>query len=415
MTPTRHDAQAMDAADDLAHFRQRFLIADPDVCYLDGNSLGRLPLATIDAMNHVLTAQWGGELVDGWAHWIDEAQTVGDLVGAATLGAAPGQTLVQDTTSANLYQLCVAALAANRRTIVTDAANFPTDRYILGGIAERLGLRLVLLDNDRADEMVTADMLAPYLDDVAVVSLQIVQYRSGARQDVVGITEMVREHGAMVVWDAAHAGGSIDLRFDDWGVDLAVGCTYKYGNSGPGAPAWLYVRRDLQDQLRVPIQGWFANRDQFAMGQQFIPADGIRRFTVGTPPVLALRAVRTSYAMIAEAGMAAIADKAARGTQLMVDLFDAWLAPLGFTLLTPRDAHRRGGHITISHPDAKQIAAAMRTVTKTIPDYREPNSIRLAISPLPTSYTEVWDGFDRLRELVASERFRDVRSAGRVT
>lgn len=413
MTPTRSDAQALDAADPLAGYRTRFHISDPDVCYLDGNSLGRLPLATIEAMNDAVL-EWGDELVDGWTHWIDEAQTTGDLLGAATLGAASGQTLVQDTTSANLYQLCMAAVRNGRDTIVTDKANFPTDRYILQGIARQYDLRLVLLDNDGGDELVTPDMLEPYLDDIALLSLQVVQYRSGARQDVVGITELVRAHEALVVWDAAHAGGSIDLRFDEWGVDLAVGCTYKYGNSGPGAPAWLYVRQSMQF-LQVPMQGWFANANQFAMGPRFIPADGIRRYTVGTPPVLGLRAVQASYAMIAEAGMPAIEAKAAQGTQLMIELFDAWLAPLGFTLLTPRDPARRGGHITISHPDAKQIAAAMRILTKTIPDYREPNSIRLAISPLPTSYTEVWDGFDRLRDLVESRAYRTVLAAGRVS
>jgi len=414
---SRDVARGLDLEDPLAHYREQFLISDPQVCYLDGNSLGRLPLATIAAVNTLLTQEWGVEVVDGWAHWIDEAATTGDLLGAAALGAGPGQTLVQDTTSLNLYQLCMAAIAArpDRRTIVVDAANFPTDRYILAGIAERLGLRMVTLDNDRGEEVVSPAALLPHLHDAALVSLQVVQYRSGARQDVPGVTQLVRDHGGLVVWDAAHAVGSIDLRLDDWGVDLAVGCTYKYGNAGPGAPAWLYVRRHLQDTLRVPIQGWFANRDQFAMGREFVAADGIRAFQIATPPVLGLRAVQTSFAMIAEAGMTAIAAKAARGTQLMVDLFDAWLEPLGFALLTPRDPSRRGGHITIAHPDAKQIATAMRILTKTIPDYREPNGIRLAMSPLPTSFTEVWDGFDRLSELVASGAYRRVSVTARVT
>lgn len=414
---SRDAARALDVADPLAHYREQFLISDPEVCYLDGNSLGRLPLATVAALTTLLTDEWGREVVDGWGHWIDEAQTTGDLLGAAVLGAAPGQTLVQDTTSVNLYQLCMAAIGAHpdRRTIVVDAANFPTDRYILAGIAEHLRLRLVTLDNNAGDELISPELLLPHLDDAAVVSLQAVQYRSGARQDVPGITQLAREHGCLVVWDAAHAAGSVDLRFDEWGVDLAVGCTYKYGNAGPGAPAWLYVRRAVQDHVRVPIQGWFANRDQFAMGPRFEPADGIRRFQIATPAVLGLRAVRTSFAMIAEAGMKAIAEKATRGTQLMIELFDERLAPLGFGLLTPRAADRRGGHITITHPDAKQIATAMRTMARTIPDYREPHGIRLAMSPLATSYTEVWDGFDRLARLVASGEYRNADVGGRVT
>jgi kynureninase len=378
------------------------------------------------ALAELLTAEWGDELVDGWSHWIDEAQTTGDLLGRASLGAATGQTLVQDTTSANFYQLCVAAIAARpgRRKVIIDAANFPTDRYLLAGIARSMDLDLVILDNDGSGdipvasdcERISAEALAEHLDDdVALVTLQVVQYRSGARQDVPGITELVRSHGALTVWDASHAAGSVDLRFDEWGVDLAVGCTYKYGNSGPGAPAWLYVNAARQAELQVPVQGWFANRDQFEMGPAFVPADGIRRFQIATPPVIGLRAVQVAYSMIEEAGMPAISAKAQQGTELMIDLFDAWLAPLGFRLLTPREPDHRGGHITLSHSDAKQIAAAMRVLIKTIPDYRVPDSIRLAISPLPTSYTEVWDGFDRLRALVESGNYHEVESTSRVT
>ena len=422
----RTRAEALDAADPLAEYRHQFHIGDPEVCYLDGNSLGRLPLATVPALTDVVTREWGDELVDGWAHWIDEAQTTGDLLGRAALGAAAGQTLVQDTTSANFYQLCSAAIAARpgRRRVLIDSANFPTDRYILAGIARSLGLELVVLDNDESGgirvasdrERISPQALAEHLDDdVALVTLQVVQYRSGALQDVPGITDLVRSHGALTVWDASHAVGSIDLRFDEWGVDLAVGCTYKYVNSGPGAPGWLYVNAARQAELHVPIQGWFANRDQFAMGPAFVPADGIRRFQIATPPVIGLRAVRVATQMIERAGMTAISAKARQGTELMIALFDAWLEPLGFTLLTPRDPAQRGGHITIGHPDAKQIAAAMRVLTKTIPDYRVPDSIRLAISPLPTSYTEVWDGFDRLRGLVDSGRYREVAATGRVT
>ena len=312
--------------------------------------------------------------------------------------------------------------------MIIDAANFPTDRYILAGIAQALDLRLVTLDNDGSGgpgavavdsvcELITPAELEKHLDDdVALVTLQALQYRSGARQDIPGITELVRAHGGLVVWDASHAGGSVDLRFDEWGIDLAVGCTYKYGNSGPGSPAWLYVNRSVQEQLRVPIQGWFANRQQFEMGPAFEPADGIQRFQVATPAIAGLRAVQAGYRMIEDAGMEAISAKAAQGTELMIALFDAWLAPLGFTLLTPRQSHRRGGHITIAHPEAKQIATAMRTLTKTIPDYRVPDSIRLAISPLPTSYAEVWEGMDRLRRLVESGQYRSVaQPASRVT
>ena len=416
---TLPDAAALDAADPLAKYRDEFVITDRDVCYLDGNSLGRLPKRTVDLVHRYLTEEWGHELVAGWSHWIDEAQRVGDLVGSSTLGAANGQVLAVDTTSVNFYQLCDAAIRArpDRDTVVSDTANFPTDRYILEGLCERHGKRLVLIDDEAGEEYVTEQVLADHLDQrTALVTLSVVQYRSGALHDVAALTRLAHDHGALVVWDASHAVGVVDMAFDRDGVDLAVGCTYKYGNAGPGSPAWLYVNRRLQDSLRVPIQGWFAQRDQFAMGQGFDRADGMRGFQIASPSIVGMRCIEASFGMIADAGLPAIAAKAAIGTDLMVRLHDEWLAPLGFQLVTPRDPRRRGGHVTLRHPDAKQIAVAMREMVKVIPDYREPSSIRLAISPLATSYTEVYEGFSRIRELVASGRYRAASTSGsRVT
>lgn len=211
-----------------------------------------------------------------------------------------------------------------------------------------------------------------------------------------------------MVWDCSHAGGAIDLDFDGNEIDLAVGCTYKYGNSGPGSPAWLFVRKALQAELHVPIQGWFAQRDQFVMGPWFEKSGDIRGFQVASPSIVGIRAVQCSYQMIERAGIRAIEAKAALGTQLMIALVDEWLTPLGFELGTPREPTHRGGHIIITHPDAAQIALALRKIKNVVPDYREPSAIRLAISPLATSYGEVWDGFDRLRDLVASGDYRSV-------
>lgn len=426
----RSTAEALDAADPLASYKNEFFISDPSLCYLDGNSLGRLPKKTIDRVNSFLTDEWGSELVDGWSHWIDQAQPAGDLVASAALGTGPGQTLVCDTTSVNFYQLCLAAIRSrpDRKTIIIDSSNFPTDRYILSGIADQFGLNLITLNNDgmggpgavaleTEHELITAEELRKHLsEDVALVTLQAIHYRSGSRPDIKALTELVKSFGAYLVWDCSHAAGAIQLDFDKNGVDLAVGCTYKYGNSGPGSPAWLFVRKELQEQLRVPIQGWFAQERQFEMGPFFEPANTIRRFQIASPSIIGIRAVEVAFEMIQRAGIARIEQKAAIGTQLMIELFDAWLAPLGFELGTPRDWNSRGGHIIVIHPDAKQIATALRKVSNVIPDYREPNAIRLAISPLPTSYTEVWDGFDRLRNLVESGEYKNVRMAGnRVT
>ena len=419
----REYALALDRNDSLAHFRERFLITDPELCYLDGNSLGRMPHATIKAVNDFLTHEWGREVVTGWSHWVDEAQPAGDLLGRSVLGAGPGQVLVCDTTSVNFYQLCVAAINARpgRKTIITDAANFPTDRYILAGIAEQLGLNLIIIDNETAgtaeNERITVDLLRPFMsDDVALVTFEVIQYRSGARNDIKSITDFVRSFGAMVLWDASHAAGAIEMDFDVNGVDIAVGCTYKYGNSGPGSPAWLYVNKRVQNELQVPIQGWFANENQFGMGPDFEKAKGIRGFQIASPSIIGIRTVNVAFEMIEEAGIKAIAQKAATGTQMMIDLYDAWLADLGFTLLTSRNPDERGGHISLGHPDAAQICIALRKLANVIPDYRAPNVIRLAIAPLPTSYVEVWDGFKRLRDLTISKKYQDItESDSRVT
>ena len=419
----REYALELDKNDPLAHFKSQFVISDPEMCYLDGNSLGRLPKATITAINDFMTKEWGPEVVTGWSHWVDEAQPTGDLLGAAALGAGPGQVLVCDTTSVNFYQLCLAAIHARpgRKTIITDAANFPTDRYILDGIAKQFGLKLVIIDNEdpaiAKHERITTEVLAPYLnDDVAMVTLEVIQYRSGARTDLKSITDQVRAVGALFVWDASHAVGAIELNLDANGVDLCVGCTYKYGNSGPGSPAWLYVSKRVQSQLQVPIQGWFAQDAQFEMGPVFERSQTIRGFQIASPSLMGIRCVQTAFSMIKEAGIDAIAHKAAVGTQMMIELYDAWLAPLGFELNTSRDAKERGGHISLVHPDAAQICVAMRTISNVIPDYRTPNSIRLAISPLPTSYVEIWDGFERMRDLVASGRYKEaVEGGSRVT
>lgn len=427
---TRDQVAELDKNDPLASFRSEFYFTDSELCYLDGNSLGRLPKKTIEKINAFLTDEWGDQLVDGWSHWIDQAQTAGDLLARSALGALPGQTLVCDTTSVNFYQLCVAAIRANpgRKKIIIDSANFPTDRYIIQGIADQFGLELITLnsdgmggpgavDIDSEHEEITAIALSPFLsDDVALLTLQAINYRSGVRQNLKELTDLARSHGIYVVWDCSHAIGSVNLDFEKNGVDLAVGCTYKYGNSGPGSPAWLYVRKSLQEKLQVPIQGWFAQEKQFEMGPYFERNNQIRGFQIASPSIIGIRAVEVAFEMIERAGIVAINEKAGRATQLMIDLYDQWLVPLGFTLATPRDPARRGGHIILQHKEAKQIAHALRKLKKVIPDYREPNSIRLGVSPLPTSYSEVYEGMSRLRDLVETSDYKNVsQSESRVT
>jgi kynureninase len=417
---TRQDALGLDSNDPLAKYRDLFVFTDPEVCYLDGNSLGRLPKSTVETINKFLIEGWGTKIVDGWGEWIDKAETTGDLIGRAALGAAAGQTLAMDTTSVNFYRLVRAAISARpgRKTIITDEANFPTDRYIMQGIADELNLNLVVIPNDLqehsngetfSNELVTSEILKPYLtDDVAVATLSVVAYRSGALHNIKELTDLVRSHGALMVWDASHAVGAVDMQFDRDGVDLAVGCTYKYGNSGPGSPAWLYVSKRIQSELQMPIQGWFAQRNQFLMGSQFDQVEGMRGFQIASPSIIGLLCIDEGFGMIEEATIAQINAKASKGTEMMIELFDQWLAPLGYELVTPRDSQLRGGHITIYHPDAAQIARGLRDDMKVIPDYRAPNSIRVAISPLATSYVEVFDGFERIREYTESGKYQEL-------
>jgi len=413
----RQFALDLDASDPLAKYRDQFVIADPTMCYLDGNSLGRLPKQTIKVINDFLIDDWGAKVVEGWNDWIDQAQVTGDLIGRATLGAAAGQVLACDTTSVNFYQLVGAALAARpgRKTIIVDAANFPTDRYILQGLAKTHGLKLITIDNESPGsaehERITPEILEKYLsDDVAFVTLEVIQYRSGARTDIKAITDLARKYGALTIWDASHAVGAIEMNFDANGVDLAVGCTYKYGNSGPGAPAWLYVAKRIQKELQTPIQGWFAQNKQFEMGATFEKSGDIRGFQIASPSLIGLKSIQSAFGMIEEAGIDAIAAKCAQGTEMMIGLYDAWLADLGFTLNTSRNPKERGGHISLVHPEAKRISVALRQFANVIPDYRVPDSIRLAIAPLPTSYVEVWDGFQRIRDLVSTRQYEKIKA-----
>jgi kynureninase len=272
----RQYALDLDAKDPLAKFRDEFVINNPEICYLDGNSLGRLPKRTIKVINDFLINDWGAKVVEGWSDWIEEPFLTGDLLGRTTLGAAAGQVLVTDTTSVNFYQLAGAALAArpDRKTIIIDGANFPTDRYILQGYAKERGLNLVIINNEdpaiSQHERITPELLEKYMsEDVAFVTFEVIQYRAGARNDIKSITDLARKYGAFTIWDCSHAIGALDLKFDNDGVDLAVGCTYKFGFSGPGSPGWLYVSKRVQKELQVPIQGWHAQENMFDMGPEF--------------------------------------------------------------------------------------------------------------------------------------------------
>src|SRR3954454_22224836 len=337
MALSRSEAVRADESDPLRAFRARVVNADPERIYLDGNSLGRLPVATRDRVA-ALVGEWGERLVSGWPDWIDAPVRVGDLIAAHVLGARPGEAIVSDSTTVNLFKLCSAVLDHRDGALVTDRENFPTDRYVLEGLAARHGRELRLV---ATPEAAVAERGA------ALVVLSHLGYRSGELADLGALTAAT---DADVVWDLSHSAGAVPVDLRASGVELAVGCTYKYLNAGPGAPAFLYVAAERQAELRSPIWGWFGQRDQFAMERDYDPADGIARFQAGTPPILALAAVEEGVKLTAEAGLPAIRAKSTSLTELIVALHDARLAPLGFGLGSPRDPSRRGSHRSRPHP-----------------------------------------------------------------
>jgi kynureninase len=401
---SRERAVALDAADPLASLRDAFVVDDPELIYLDGNSLGRLPKATVERLARVVRDEWGSGLIRSWRHWVDLPSRAGDLIGSTLLGAAEGQVVVSDSTTVNLYKLAAAALDArpDRTVIITDDDNFPTDRYVLQGLAAQRGVELRVVHTD-LDDGLDPETLRDAVDgNTALVSLSHVAYRSGALLDMAAVNAIVHDAGALVLWDLCHSAGSVPVELDATGADLAVGCTYKYLNGGPGAPAFLYVRDELQAALRQPIWGWFGQRDQFAMGPAYDPVPGIDRFLAGTPAVTGIAAVEEGVRVLAEAGIDRLRAKGIALTDYVIELAGAWLP--AFDLATPADPGRRGSHVSLRHPDAWRVTQAL-IEDKVIPDYRTPDRLRLGPAPVSTGFTDVWDGMSRLRQIMADKSY----------
>ena len=395
------DPRELDAADPLARFANRFVSTEPGLIYLDGNSLGRPTRTAVERIN-ALAEAWSKRLIRGWDDgWMDLPLTVGDMLATGVLGARTGEVAVTDSTTVNIYRLASAALDARpgRRTIVIERSEFPTDRYIVEGLARERDLGIRWLDGDPVEGLATDEIVSTFDSDTALLILSAVNYRSAAVVDIKPVTDAARAASAFVLWDLSHAGGSIPVDLEANGVDLAVGCTYKYLNGGPGSPAFLYVRRELQDELRPPIQGWFAQREQFDMGPVFQRQSGIAGWLVGSPGVIALTSLEAGVELVAEAGMDAIRAKGIALTAYAIALTDAWLAPLGCSIGSPRDSSRRGAHVSIRHPDARRLVPAL-VARDVIVDFRAPDSIRVGLSPLTTSFEDVHDGLAALRDLL---------------
>ena len=394
-----HPAVPLDAADPLAPLVDRFVPAGDVVSYLDGNSLGRPVAATRARLAEFVDEAWGTRLIRSWdERWMALPTELGDRIGAACLGAAPGQTVVADSTTVLLYKAIRAALRArpDRHEIVIDDDQFPTDRFVVEGIAREHGATIRWIAVDKAAG-VTVDQVGDVVGpDTALLIVNHVSYRSGWLVDLPAITALVHEAGGLVLADLCHSVGVVPMQLDDWGVDLAVGCTYKYLNGGPGAPAFVYARASLLPELDQPIQGWMGAADVFAMADGYQPADGIRRFVSGTPPVLGMLAMHDMLDLIDEAGIDAVRAKSLALTDYAFDLVDAWLVPLGVTVATPREADRRGSHVTITHDSFREVVATLWQAG-VVPDFRNPDALRIGLSPLSTSFAELRLGIAAIR------------------
>jgi len=406
----RHYAERLDRDDELAPLREQFVIADEDQLYMDGNSLGRLPRKAASRALALIDHEWGEELIGGWnGGWYEAPLRVGDTIGSL-IGAAAGQVAVTDSTSVNLYKLVIAALRLRpgRHRIVTDTLNFPSDYYIIQSAIDLLSAGHDLVRAASRDGGVTPDLdeLVRSIDsDTALIVLSHVAFRSGYLYDMQRITQAAHAEGALVIWDLSHSVGAVPIALDGCEADFAVGCTYKYLNGGPGAPAFLYVHRTLQEAAASPIWGWFGREAPFSFDPNYAPATGIARFLAGTPPILSLLTMEAALEPTVHAGIAAIRRKSVSQTEYLIALIDTLLVPLGFELASPRNPAQRGSHVSVNHPEGYRIARALTAELNVIPDFREPNIIRFGCAPLYTKYVDIWETVQRTRQVIVDRLF----------
>jgi len=408
-------AQQLDENDDLRTFRQRFVVDDPGLIYVDGNSLGRLPIETISVIEKVVEEEWGKRLIRGWNDgWYDLPEGVESKDGRL-LGAQSNEVIMADSTSVNLFKLVVAAtrLQTGRCKIVTDDLNFPSDLYILQSVVDLLGnsFDLVVVPSEDGIHGNLAGLESAVDESTAILTLSHTVFKSGYTYDMAAITEMAHRVGALVLWDTSHSVGAVPIDLNHSSVDLAIGCSYKYLNGGPGSPAFLYVRRDLQDQLSNPISGWMGQKNPFEFDLIYKPVEGLRRFLSGTPPILSLAAADTGIDLVLEAGINKIRTKSIRQSEFFKELWQDKLAPLGFSLRSPKEPSRRGSHVTLGHTEGWRINRALIEEKKVIPDFRQPDNIRLGFAPLYNSFVDVYQAAESLSDVVKSgiyEKYEEI-------
>ena len=397
-------ASRLDADDPLGDFKTQFYQADPEEIYLDGNSLGRLPLESQRMMDEIMQNQWGEGLIRSWGErWYDAPNRIGDKL-AVLIGAHPGEVILADSTTINLFKLVVSALGLNsdRKAIISDVLNFPTDLYTIRGAIQLLnrGHTLTLLDSEDGIQISLDDYQQALKRHTSLVTFSTPTFKSGYLHEIQHMTELAHQAGALVLWDFSHAVGVVPLDVSGWDVDFAVGCTYKYLNGGPGSPAFIYVNQKHLGKIGHQPLGWWGHRTPFAFDLDYQPADSIRRLLSGTPPILSLLPIEFGVDLAAKAGIEHIRKKSMQLGGLFIRAFDAQLADLGYQLGSPRDDGRRGGHVSIRHPESYRIYQALTRELKLIPDFREPDNIRLGFAPLYTSFADVLEAVARLGRAV---------------
>ncbi len=408
-------AKKMDENDELSGFRDCFVIKDPNLIYLDGNSLGRLPKNTVPHLKQTIEEEWGDRLIRGWADdWMNTPYQLGAKI-AKLIGAREDEVVVGDATSINLFKLAVAALRAkpDRKKIVSDVFNFPSDLYVLQGVIDLLGNahQLDLIPSEDLISIKSLDIENTIDKDTALVCLTHIAFKSGFMYDMAEVTRFAHQNNALALWDLSHSVGAVPLFMNDWDVDLAVGCSYKFLNGGPGSPAFLYVRKDLQKEMMQPIWGWFASENPFNFELKFSPAHDISRFRVGTPAILSMKAIEPAIDLLLEAGVARIRAKCNQMSEYLIYLAKEWLLPRGFKLGSPEDPEKRGSHVSLRHPKSEQIVAALQDSIsdekQVIVDFRTPDNIRIGIAPIYNSFTEINEAMNRIRQIVKSKDFTE--------
>ena len=393
---SRDWAVKQDAQDPLRDYRSHFILPE-GIIYLDGNSLGPLPKAVPDRISATIHQEWGTDLITSWnkAQWIDMPQIVGQKI-APLIGAEPDCVVACDSTSVNLFKTISAALAkSQRRKIITEERNFPTDNYIAEGVIKQCG---------RDHEIITAksaDEIEALLDeDVALLMLTEVNYRNGARHDMADLTRKAHAVGALILWDLAHSAGAVPIDLKGAGVDFAVGCGYKFLNGGPGAPAFLYAAKAHQGAFQQPLSGWFAHQDPFAFEPNYQPDKSIKQYLCGTPPILSLIALDEALSLWEGIDMQVVADKSAALGNYFIALMAAKCAGHDLQLITPQDAHLRGSQIAFTHPTAGYAMISALIDKGVIGDFRAPDILRFGITPLYTSFADIWQAVDIFADIL---------------